>query len=120
MSIDAASSNRTTPLWEASSNGHMRIVQFLVEKGADFNAFDAQGNTPLYIALSREDYMFSIYFAHESFYAFQGLEGGGQLSPSKGGDWFVDILKVISKPYEFVLCRSMFTKSQGQLCSSSG
>ena len=55
VSIDAASSNRTTPLWEAASNGHIRIVQFLVEKGADVNAFDAQGNTPLYIALSRKE-----------------------------------------------------------------
>ena len=55
MSIDAASSNRTTPLWEAASNGHIRIIQFLVENGADVNAFDAQGVTPLYIALSRED-----------------------------------------------------------------
>ena len=57
VSIDAASSNRTTPLWEAASNGHIRIVRFLVERGANVNAFDAEGNTPLYVALSREAHM---------------------------------------------------------------
>ena len=65
VSIDAASNNRTTPLWEAASNGHIRIVQFLVEKGADVNAFDGQGNTPLYIALSRKGncFVFLHYFS---------------------------------------------------------
>ena len=60
VSIDAASGNRTTPLWEAASNGHIRIVQFLVEKGADVNAFDARGNTPLYIALSRKEWLYLV------------------------------------------------------------
>ena len=93
MSIDAASGNRTTPLWEAASNGHIRIVQFLVEKGADVNAFDARGNTPLYIALSRKEWLplfvsFSLLILASI--SFQGVEGGGQLSPPKGSYWFVD------------------------------
>ena len=70
MSIDAASSNRTTPLWEAASNGHIRIVRFLVERGANVNAFDAEGNTPLYVALSREAHMqlFMLSLASSSYY----------------------------------------------------
>ena len=96
VSIDTASNNRTTPLWEAASNGHIRIVQFLVEKGADVNAFDGQGNTPLYIALSRKG-LFCIsallFKLSRHLISFQGVEGGGQLSPSKGGYWSVDTPK---------------------------
>ncbi|PMD55239.1 ankyrin, partial [Hyaloscypha bicolor E] len=41
-----------TPLYRASMNGHVDIVKLLLEKGADVNAADRDGQTPLYRAFA--------------------------------------------------------------------
>ena len=92
VSIDAASGNRTTPLWEAASNGHIRIVQFLVEKGADVNAFDARGNTPLYIALSRKEWL-------PLFVSFSWVNFSFNFISGCGGRW-----PTISSKRELLVC----------------
>ncbi len=45
--IDARDKLGRTPLIEAACKGHLDVVQYLVEKGADVNAKDSVGLTPL-------------------------------------------------------------------------
>jgi ankyrin repeat protein len=40
-----------TALHAASREGHVSIVEYLLQKGADPNALDSQGNPPMYMAL---------------------------------------------------------------------
>ena len=40
-----------TPLWAAARNGHANIVYFLASRGALIDQADADGNTPLFMAL---------------------------------------------------------------------
>ena len=48
--IDGAGGNEfTTPLWNAAKLGHSEIVQLLHIYGANLNAKDIYGNTPLHI-----------------------------------------------------------------------
>jgi ankyrin repeat protein len=46
--------NSEQPLRNACKLGHLEIVQCLVEAGADFNAVDEKGNTPLHYAQKKE------------------------------------------------------------------
>ena len=49
--IDGAGGDQfTTPLWNASSGGHFDILKLLFDHGANLNAKDKSGNTPLHIA----------------------------------------------------------------------
>ena len=41
-----------TPLHYAAANGHKEIAELLIEKGADLNAKDEDGGTPLDVAIS--------------------------------------------------------------------
>lgn len=43
-----------TPLHMAARSGQTEIVQFLIESGADVNARDAYGQTPLSVAMDQE------------------------------------------------------------------
>ena len=40
----------TTPLWNAAKFGHFEIAKILFNNGANLNAKDKSGNTPLHIA----------------------------------------------------------------------
>ena len=123
VSIDAASNNRTTPLWEAASNGHIRIVQFLVEKGADVNAFDGQGNTPLYIALSRKGnfFVFLHYFSNFRIieFHFRVWREVANYLLQKGATGLLTLQNSLFRPTESIRFRSLSTKSEKQLCCPS-
>ncbi len=45
--IESLDGRRHTALSEASCNGHADVVQFLIEQGADPNAANDTGRTPL-------------------------------------------------------------------------
>jgi ankyrin repeat protein len=47
---DSADDKGSTPLHLASSKGHLEVVKFLVEKGADIEAVNGRGFTPLQLA----------------------------------------------------------------------
>ncbi|KAF0702487.1 Aste57867_7785 [Aphanomyces stellatus] len=42
--------NGATPLWVASYNGHLKVVELLVHGGANTNATNKNGKTPLFVA----------------------------------------------------------------------
>lgn len=47
---DRGQKNDCTPLMEASSAGHIEIIELLIRHGADVNAQSSTGNTPLMYA----------------------------------------------------------------------
>jgi hypothetical protein len=54
--IDAADSRRWTPLMYAVVNGHAGFVRLLLEKGANVNAREEKGRTPLLLAATYGDH----------------------------------------------------------------
>ena len=48
--LDMKKDAGSTPLHFASGNGHVQVVQFLVEHGTDATARDKNGSTPLHLA----------------------------------------------------------------------
>jgi len=52
--IDAKNAGKLTPLHIAVHEGHIKIVERLVGFGANVNATDEAGNTPLHLALARD------------------------------------------------------------------
>ena len=48
--MEKASKYGTTPLKIASSSGHLEVVRYLLEQGADRDNADIQGLTPLHAA----------------------------------------------------------------------
>ena len=48
--INQPNNNGDTPLYIASENGHLSVVEYLIHHGADVNKADKDGRTPLYIA----------------------------------------------------------------------
>ena len=52
-SIDQASNNGCTPLYVASSQGHLEVVRELVRGGASINQASNDGRTSLFIASSQ-------------------------------------------------------------------
>lgn len=44
-----------TSLHAAASNGHAKVCSYLIDKGADLNATDATGNTPLMLAVKNHE-----------------------------------------------------------------
>ena len=45
-----------TPLHYAANNGHLRIVEHLINQKADINALDRFGRTPLRFAIENEKF----------------------------------------------------------------
>lgn len=52
--IDAKNAGKLTPLHIAVHEGLIKIVERLVGFGANVNATDEAGNTPLHLALARD------------------------------------------------------------------
>ncbi|XP_078435681.1 ankyrin repeat family protein [Wolffia australiana] len=50
ISLDSKDSEGRTALHMASANGHLLIVEYLINNGADPNALNAENNTPLHWA----------------------------------------------------------------------
>jgi len=48
--VDCRNHFRETPLHEAASEGHADMAAFLLERGADVNAKNRRGKTPLFYA----------------------------------------------------------------------
>lgn len=49
--LNARGLDNDTPLHDAAVNGHVKIAKLLVERGADINAKNSKGKTPLDVAL---------------------------------------------------------------------
>jgi ankyrin repeat protein len=49
--IEALNANKSTPLIVAASQGHIRVIAFLLDKGADIQAVNAWGGTALLAAI---------------------------------------------------------------------
>ena len=52
--MNAKDNNGETPLHAAALNGHKEIAELLIEKGADLNAKNVVGMTPLHYATTKE------------------------------------------------------------------
>nr|XP_015840058.1 PREDICTED: ankyrin repeat domain-containing protein 7-like [Tribolium castaneum] len=55
--------NGYTPLHAAARNGHLFVVQLLIENGADLGAIDNFGNNALVIALKNSELKVADYLA---------------------------------------------------------
>ncbi|GBM77457.1 Ankyrin-3 [Araneus ventricosus] len=53
IDVNFKSSSHFVPLHYAARGGHADVVQFLINKGAEINARNLQGNTPLHIAAEK-------------------------------------------------------------------
>ena len=55
-SIDAVDSEQKTPLHLAAYKGHASAVEYLLEKGADMELKDEDGNHPIHLAADEGQY----------------------------------------------------------------
>ena len=64
--MNKAMNDGKTPLLMAVQEGHMPVVQYLVQEGADMNKADIDGATPFYVAA---------YFRHMPLVQYLGQQG---------------------------------------------
>ena len=48
--LEAKKFDGTTPLYWASRNGHLDVIEYLIEQGANIDASDFNGRTSMWIA----------------------------------------------------------------------
>ena len=72
VDINSPDENKSTPLHMAAANGNVDITKLLLSHKADIYAFDAQGETAVYIAAKRG---FVIWFVMLKEYEIRGLIG---------------------------------------------
>jgi len=51
VDINVKSTSGATPLHEAVRNGRIEVINLLIQHGADVNAVDAKGNSPLHVGM---------------------------------------------------------------------
>ena len=54
--MDCRTKNNQTPLMLAVHEGYLKMVKILEQHGADINAADEDGDTPLHVSLMREKF----------------------------------------------------------------
>ena len=59
VSINASDVNKTTALHIASKSGNSKVVEFLIENGADMRLKDYKGRNVLEVAIEKHGYAFS-------------------------------------------------------------
>ena len=62
--INSTNSSEQTPLHCAVANGHLEIVEFLLENGAKVNVSDEKGWSPLLMAIANDDLDMAKFFSH--------------------------------------------------------
>ena len=81
--VSAAKSNGTTPLHDASWNGHLEVARLLVELGADVSAAKQDGTTPLHDAVRNRHQQVAKLLAERgaNLYCFRAKRDTTGLSP---------------------------------------
>jgi len=91
---DDGMARTTTPLMCASRNGHVEIVNLLVENGADIDFKDPMNCTALYYAVSSEHVeIIEILLKHKANVNIPDKDGETVLDHARGNEKIVELLK---------------------------
>ena len=70
-----------TPLYVASENNHLNIVEYLVDNGADMNKIRVSHQTPLYVAIERGHFDVMKYLVDKGADLNKATTDGNHLTP---------------------------------------